>query len=122
MTEPERPIEVYPSQMARAMASRVTRERERIATYLEGVAYADDLRPIAAEIRDGTYGTRPAATLDIQKDMLEAHQELEHQELGITSMSSLPPHRDHDDFEEGVALVRGNHHMAGVTGRLRKDS
>ncbi len=54
-------------------------------------------------------------------DPVEIEREVE-PEGSLPRADSLPPHRDYDDFEEGVALVRGNHHMAGVTGRLRKDS
>lgn len=96
---------------ATAMANRVVRERKRIAAFLDDQAnvmqgagtwldgHIDELRAMAETIRTGAYSGSAGTIVPADRQ-----PEPEDDSDDIPD-DGLPPHRDRDDFEDGLSIL-----------------
>ena len=116
-------FEMTPERLAFAMASRVLRERQRLARRLREIAEQEGGHPegwsridaLASELE-----RTPGPVAPLSRERADAPSE-ETAPLVIEEASDgLPAVHHIDDMREGIALVQGGMHRRGLTGRLHR--
>lgn len=110
-----------PQRLAYAMASRVLRERQRIARKLFEISNDSDFESVprrleeyAEELMRNPSLPTPEPPASPPPSETQAPLFVEEPEDGLPGVHHL------DDFAEGRALVQGSMHRRGLTGRLHR--
>ncbi|HTJ62112.1 MAG TPA: hypothetical protein VL333_13055 [Candidatus Saccharimonadales bacterium] len=104
--------------LAYAMASRVLRERQRLARRLRvllddsGENLVSDLELLVAELFRSPSPTAPVERASPPPESAAP--------LFVATDDGLPEVHHMDDMVEGMALVQGGMHRRGLTGRLHR--